>query len=267
MIRGGLEFGFHFSAYEKWLRANGSLSLLFGLMAFYLATRFRVIKPPQIVRTIIPILAVAILIITSNRSVWLAGMVCLLILWVHGQVPLRVQARMIGIVVLVPLIVTPFFTFSGIDVNDFFTERVEAFTDYETDSSASWRYIYWVEAIDKTIRNDKWLLGLGFGDHFQIEVFDELIETSPHNVYVTLFYHVGIVGLLLYLFWIMSCFRIARRTIPLRPADQAILLQAVVVIVALSAFGVAYTFEKDYTSWLFIGMAIAVASDGHVVKT
>ena len=88
------------------------------------------------------------------------------------------------------------------------------------DHNVTWRAIYWAEIINMTISNGSLFTGNGYGILYinpEFLQFDRLIQqisnyensftqaqvVSPHNSLIVFFYHLGIVGLLLFIFFLV----------------------------------------------------------------
>lgn len=84
------------------------------------------------------------------------------------------------------------------------------------DANASWRYLFWKDAILLNIESSAGFLGQGFGvpyinpkfDNFELLINQilwiddgtyEMFTTPTHNSLITMYYHLGLLGLLVYL--------------------------------------------------------------------
>ena len=133
LFKGSVIQGFSLSADEKWLSAFGSLALLYGLFAFFLLLKSKVIQPPKVLIPFLFFSGIIILIIASNRSVWLAGFVGLIYLILSGKAKIKEQI-LIGIVILIVVFFAMrLFSSEGFNFFSFMTDRFTAFTNSESD--------------------------------------------------------------------------------------------------------------------------------------
>jgi O-antigen ligase len=86
-----------------------------------------------------------------------------------------------------------------------------------------------------------------------------IVTKMLHNQYIQLLYQVGLIGLILYLAFITQMYvrmkRAYRETAD--PFYKMTALLGIVVMLGASAYYIAYDFEPF--TWLFVGLALAVA--------
>ena len=119
----------------------------------------------------------------------------------------------------------------------------------------------WKEAVKDIKQNP--LIGVGLGTHFNFVIgpYDELVTTSPHNLYITMPFQIGIPGLLAYLGFVGMLFyrfNTNRRESLLIPLDRALLTMGAVILVSMCAFYIAYTTEFGCISWAYLGLSASV---------
>ncbi len=245
----------------RWIGSYGALWILHGLVALFILTNKQKIN---LILFVLAFLAGGFLIVfTAHRSVWLATVIALLILYLLKEIKVTRQVQ-IALIALIAGSLT-YFAFHSVGYNpqEFVATRLLAFTDPEQDPNTYWRQYLWLASLEEIQRNP-WL-GNGLGKHFQlIDPAGNLITTSPHNLYVSIPFQIGIPGLILYLMFIGTLFiQFMRfRTYPFIPiGDQAIVTIGIVVLTAVSAYYVAYTMEWDWMSWTYIGLATSAISN------
>ncbi len=257
IIRGSILYSFRFGSYNKWLTSNANLALLMGITALYFGRKYRLVTLRNTVVSFLFMAFIFITLINSVRSVWLATIVAFLVLIFTRQISFKsyIIVGIFGIIVLA----TVFYVFEIQDKNIFYfiKTRSMAFTDYQKDPTANWRYLLWLESFKQIIQ--KLFIGKGLGYHFNLYLSRGVrITTSPHNLYISIAYQLGTVGLLLYIGFISQLFLQIRKTlkmqISLRP--RVIVLTAFVILLSSSFYYIAYTFE--YFTWLYVGLGIAV---------
>ena len=257
VISGGVLYYFRFEDYNKWLSNYGSLALIYGMFALFLLKSTETYKLNRTITSIIFLIGITIIVISSSRSAWLAGIAGLFILILFGQFKLN---NFFSLLLLFPILfysLVLLFEYSGIDMFIFFEKRLAAFIEYESDPTASWRYYFWLSTFDKI--KDNFLLGHGLGQHFQIYIpeYKETITTSPHNLYLTILFHSGLLGMVFYLFFIMNIFINMKKALTII-SERYIILTSIVVLFIVHFYGIAYSFEKDFFTWMYVGLGISV---------
>ena len=139
-------------------------------------------------------------------------------------------------------------------------------------NNATWRIILWEDIIKKSMQ--KPILGYGFGMLYNNETLKDMGWKygqdvgflDPHNSYLSILYRTGIVGLLIFLLFIISFF--IKMVIFLRDCrDSEIItymisiLSAFIFILVISFFMV--VLEGPYLGiflWVFIGLALSLAN-------
>lgn len=257
IVKGGLLYGFSIGAYKKWISANANIGLLAGMIGVIVGVRQKTIRLSSTRMLFLLSVFMLFTLINSHRSVWLATGVAILLLLLLKQLSLSRQIQFALAVFSAILIAGYLMTIFGLDITAFVEERFMAFTSYEQDSTASWRYYLWMEALQKI--RERPLSGAGLGLHFQlVDPQGNLITTSPHNLYITIAYQIGVVGLVLYLGFVAQLlwrFRSAMRRM-ITPVDRTILLSAAIALIATSTYYAAYVFS--HITWIFVGIAVGV---------
>ena len=256
LINGGVLYYFRFEEYNKWLSNFGSLALIYGMFALFLLKRTENLKLNRTITSIVFLIGITIIVISSSRSAWLAGIAGLFILILFGQFKIN---NFFSLLLLSPILfylLVLLFEYSGIDMFIFFEKRLAAFFEYESDPTASWRYFFWLSTFEKL--KDNILLGHGLGQHFQIYIpeFKETITTSPHNLYLTILFHTGILGTAFYLLFIVKAFIDMKKSLRII-SERYIILTSIVVLFIVHFYGIAYSFEKDFFTWMYVGLGIS----------
>lgn len=256
LFRGAYVHKFTFAAYAKWLYQHGSLGLLWGTLAVYLLHRFGYWRYGNFKYALLLATSMGLTVIASHRSVWLAAIVSVLVLFLMGHMRLGTLVKM-GMAMLTAALVVNF-AVEDLDLVGFIEERLVALTDPTEDETANWRYLIWMDAIDQSKAH--LLEGKGLGNYFMMRAPNGLIVTKMlHNQYVQLLYQVGLVGLLLYLALLVQMYVQMKRTYKetADPFYRMTALLGIIVMIGASAYYIAYDFEPF--TWLFVGLGIAVA--------
>ena len=139
-------------------------------------------------------------------------------------------------------------------------------------NNATWRTILWKDIIKKSMQ--KPILGYGFGMLYNNETVKDMGWEygadvgflDPHNSYLSILYRTGIVGLLIFLLFIISFFikmiRFLRDCLDLKISVYMIsILSAVIFILVISFFMV--VLEGPFLGiflWVFIGLALSLTN-------
>lgn len=136
------------------------------------------------------------------------------------------------------------------------------------------RTVWWQAVLDETIENDPWL-GLGFGydlsarfvREYYPDAGDEFSTRSPHNVVITIFGRMGLLGLVPFLVvagvMIQRTIRAARRG----PTPETALWCAAWAILTSACFGVVLEGPMGaVVFWITLGIANAAAHESTAPK-
>jgi O-antigen ligase len=241
----------------RFISASGALAVLYGLIALFVMKNRGLWKASALWFVLTSIVAVVLIIFTGHRSVWLATVTALITLYFLREIKFT-RLVQVGLIGLLAGMVAYFALFSvGHNPVEFIETRLLAFINPEQDPTAYWRYSLWIASLEG-IRQNTWL-GNGLGKHFQlIGPGGELITTSPHNLYVSIPFQIGIPGLLLYLGFIAVFFIqlvLLRRNQLLLVTDKVISSLGITILAASHAYYVAYTMELDWMTWAYAGLA------------
>lgn len=265
LIKGAFIQSFSLNAYEKWLSAFGSIGLLYGLFAFYLYTKYEKIKIPAILKALIFTLGLVVLIIASNRSVWLAGVIGFIALIVLKEIKLRNQIAVILLILIVFSITTKIFTSEGYNFSNFFYTRLEAFTDYQRDPSSVWRYYIWSSIIESIAKEP--MFGYGLGGNFGIFVsaINTVLGNSPHNFYLAMLYALGATGIILFFLFLFMYIKNLVKIKMLDSTDYIIKTNSFVVTACMLTYWIAYSTEKDFFTWCFLGLGFSIIINKKII--
>ena len=246
----------------RFLSSYANLALLWGIVGLYVADRQRLINLRGPLFYALVIGFGALTLFNNHRSVWMSTLVSLVILLFLRRLSPRRQLQVgIGVfIIVIAFSLTP--NSLNEEIGGFIQERSSAFTDVEEDRTASWRLLLWQQAISAI--QEKPIQGVGLGQNFQLaDALGRTITTSPHNEYITLAYHGGIVGLAIYLYFIASLLlKIRSRLLQASLArERAIYFATLTVILVVSLYYIAYTTETDFMTWFFIGLGIAALAN------
>ncbi|MEL7342156.1 MAG: O-antigen ligase family protein, partial [Bacteroidota bacterium] len=203
-FRGGYVHKFRFEAYAKWLYMHGSLGLLWGTLALYLAQQFGFWRRSKLLFAILIACSLGLTIIASHRSVWLAAFVAVFVLFLMGYFKFGTIIKMGAALFFAAIVIN--FTYTEINLVGFVQERLVALTDPAEDETASWRVLIWIDALEQS----KAFIfeGKGLGNYFTTRLPNgAIVEVMLHNQYIQLIYQVGAIGLFLYITFVIQMYR------------------------------------------------------------
>lgn len=256
LINGALAHGFAISRSTRWMVAQVNLALILCIGGWFVARRTGFWTNATIPFLALLTATLVLVIVCNHRSVWMVSaglMVCFALfrLISIGRVVALVTGLVISIAALDLLT-------RDVDVLEFIRTRMGAFTSFREDSTASWRADVWSVAIEQARAHP--FFGKGFGNYFYLELPDGRIVTSIlHNLYIQIGLQLGLVGLLLYLAFVIGTLKILWRTYRDAPDVHSYTLSVcgIVALVGGTMFYMAYGF--DPVTWLFVGLGLAAA--------
>lgn len=258
LLKGAFIQNLSFEAYEKWLSAFGSLALLYGLFALYMYRKYDNIKISRAVIILTFTLGIIILLIASNRSVWLAGVTGFIFLIFQKEVNIKNQFVLLLVFLFVFVIAYLLFTTEGYDFRIFFSNRLNAFLDYQNDPTASWRFYIWSSIIQSI--PEKLMFGFGLGGNFDIYIpeLNNVLGNSPHNFYLAMLYELGLMGVLLFFIFIVKYIKDLVKLRTLLLSDNIMRKISFIVIACLVGYWIAYSTEKDFFTWCYLGLGFSI---------
>ena len=266
VLRGGIFndfaiFGSGAGHGDRWFTAAGGLAMLVGVTALVVGHHFRTSKAGGLKIIVATVLFVALALLNPHRSVWLAstvaatGLVVLRLVPLHRQI---VTGLVVMLVAAAVFITAPQFVGEGVTV---LGQRAAAFTSPEADPTTAWRIHLWSQALAEV--RDQPILGIGLGRHFRfVDQAGHLITTSPHNFYITLLLHAGAIGTTLFIMFAISTVATVFRAVRNEEADdrdRTVMLTALVSLMAMGAFFLAYSSEFAHLSWAVTGLGLSTA--------
>ncbi|MFQ5890495.1 MAG: O-antigen ligase family protein [Gemmatimonadota bacterium] len=245
------------------LNASGALALLCGMIGFKVAMDSGHGQNGRLIFLGYCMVAGSLLLFTAHRSVWLACGVAVLLMAVTRTLKIRPAAGLLLALTLGYPLAAVALRHVGYEPAEFLLSRAAVFVNPQQDATGSWRYYLWQEAIQAV--SSEPLLGVGLGRHFGLAGPDRtLVYSSPHNLYVTILFHAGVLGLLLYL---LFAGRLARSLLRHRTGDggkqttdRVIAGAAFIILGSAHAYYVAYVLE--WITWVYVGIGAAVLAHG-----
>lgn len=237
--------GWSFSWSDRLFPAQVSLGLLLGLTALWQCRSW--LRAPRLILYIVTGLGAIEIVLDAHRSVWVATAGVLVILSVSksGWVPTVRRAAAVMVAVLAAVLLA---LFTRINVWSVLAERGQA--ALERSDTASWRELVWKATLEQFYASPTAGRGLGLYWSTYIEELGGEVTTFPHNLYLMILAHLGVVGMLLFIWlWLAAwrCLLPGRKSRhPISPAggrpDELAWL-GMAVLAGSAAWGIAYGFE------------------------
>jgi O-antigen ligase len=240
-----------------------SLGILYGMMALIYARKYELLNLRSVVVWATSFLAIIMVLVDGHRSVWLAALAGLAMLFLTGE--MSVPRSTLYVITLLLFVAGIILILPGFDrfLLAYIDQRTTAFTDYRNDTTASWRAAIWTNLLGKITLSP--FTGEGFGGWWRIRMSGagEVLTVSPHSLYIQSLVKIGAIGLSLYvlIIWklVKEFWRFLKREGARAKPEYVLIATAFVVLVASHAFYVAYAFEC-YT-WSFVGLGLAAVRD------
>lgn len=250
----GSNSGWDVGPTNRFFSASLSLGLLYGLLSIFLGKKYKLVNINSILLWLLSIPIVALILVDSHRSVWVASFITLLMLILLKEIDLGLMVRYIPALFFLILIVISIASLAGLDVIDYVATRgSEIFKPQATEGTAAWRLEQWRIAMHSFQRSP--IQGIGFGGYWETGF-------SPHSLYVQTLVKLGLVGMFLYAGIVITLFvkmylwlkYHCNKTLH----EQAIVTTSLIILLAGHAFYSVYAFE-EYTL-LFVGLGMSVVN-------
>jgi putative inorganic carbon (hco3(-)) transporter len=178
------------------------------------------------VRVLLFLLAAALgaeLLLTETRGAWIAAIVGILVI---GAV---LDRRLLLAALVTPVLLVAFVP----SVAERVTSTVPDPSEPRTESSLTWRLEHWTEVLPMV--DESPITGVGLGET------DRRTGKQPHNDFLLVLVEMGIVGMLVYLWFlgaaVVTGFRATRRVL-----DRTLAVEPIVEAVTVALFGYAIAF-------------------------
>jgi O-antigen ligase len=225
--------------------------------------------------TIILVLQLLCLLFTLSRGAWLAllaGIIPFLPL-VSRRVGKASQLAIMGVVLLVALAVVAIFLILSVRGELIFGRPLPLaphFSRIRAETNQA-RLVTWETTL--TLIPERWLLGYGpatydlaYGKHFPPQQFPELYQLrldDPHNLFLYLATAVGLLGLLVFCWLILSFYQQMLAALRSQKSNQMQKLSVAAVAGGATAYLVQAQFSTDEIAlatlfWLFLAMSSAM---------
>ena len=240
-----------------------SLQLTYAVFTLILFRELRVLPMPTWVVMSVAVVGFGLSIAPVHRSVLLA-LAVLVVMSVFARRLSIGRLMVLGVVALSVIFIAGLLSVqAGYDPVSFVKGQSRAFYDPIEDANSHWRMVLWEGAI-ADIRGSP-VAGMGLGRHFQlVGVQGDIVTTSPHNAYVTIAYHLGGVGLLIYLGFVITLFRsfvLLSKSRELLASDRACAELSMLVLVSSHGFFLAYSIEHNFVTFVLIGLGCSVLAN------
>lgn len=176
--------------------------ILIGLIISLSFIRIQNISPLKKVFYYFSIILMSIgILLTMQRSLWIATAISITASYLLDLISRKENFKesLLKLSILGLLLLSVFFVFNKISLDtDVLLERTEKMQQGEMDSSLAIRIYTFIKVLDITKNDAIWGRGLGDAAHFPL--LTSKIKNLVDNSYIALFWKMGIIGLVLFLY-------------------------------------------------------------------
>lgn len=213
-------------------------------------------------------ICLVMVLLADHRSVWLAGVVCVMAysafnmlgLWGRSTIVARVLIPALGVMAMLlffALVSTNLAdSVLGQERGQILRTRANAIINPEEDGTAKWRMERWDMIIERVDSENKGWVGFDIGEYSKMTASEMGYTAVAHNAYVDQYSRFGLLGCILYLGFFFICVRNVLLQIKhgnLDPMSLAYLRCILMVMVAGHAYALAYGFEGTVIVFMCLG--------------
>jgi len=250
---------------SRYLPADISLGLVFGLTALTLARRHGVLRVPLWLLGGLGCVVATVVVVDSHRSAWLAALVLLLALIVLGELPLSRTWQWGAMLALLVAVAFVALGFMNVDPVAYVGERGAAILNPEQDPTSAWRLAIWRQQLPVIASHP--LAGRGFGGYWDIRVPElaQSVTVFPHSLYILILVKLGMVGFALYgatVVAVLGCLTRVRRAVDRArdPLGYVLMTLGLAVTAAGLTYSTVYGLDAYSPLWVGLGLAAAAGS-------
>jgi O-antigen ligase len=249
------------------LNAPGTLIIGLAMFSMIIHRIYKMVVFGPIVDLILLFLLCVIVLLSGQRTVWLAvGAGFMLLLWFYR----RRSAVMTKVVMFAAFgvfgLVVGFAVFP--EAGSRLTEKFAGIIDPSEDTTASWRMEGWRQQLSR-LQGAKLIFGEGLGGYYKWRFSGETITVAPHNIYVQLMLKFGLFGLTMYGLLALEFFRkaLAARK-KLKPGPwRAYIETGILTFGAGHVYMVGYGFEPIMLTFVAVALSAAALSQSTLRTT
>jgi hypothetical protein len=247
---------------SRFFPAPTSLGLVFGWLALLIACERDLVAFPTWLARVLGFPVVAIAIVDSHRSAWIAVFALLVFLLFVGRHTLAQRIRILAAGTAIAAVLIVAATAAGLGFWGFVTSRARAIVDPASDPTSAWRLAIWSSNLAQWRHH--MLGGVGFGAYYAGSAEAGLAMTlQPHSLWVQTLVSMGAVGLAM----LAALFVVVGATLWEALKSQrrrggasldALMVEfGLGILVASLAYLTVYSF--DYYACIWVGLGLAAA--------
>ncbi len=204
--------------------------ILIGLIISLSFIRIKDISPLKKIFYYFSIILMSVgILLTMQRSLWIATAISITVFYLLDLISRKMNLKesLLKLSILGLLLFSVLFVFNKISLDtDVLIERTEKMQKGEMDSSLAIRIYTFIKVLDITKNDAIWGRGLGDSAHFPL--LSNNIKNLVDNSYIALFWKMGIIGLLLFLYLFT---KVLWKLIYVIKTTKDILIQSISIIV------------------------------------
>lgn len=258
----GMMKGWVFGAENRFLNSQIYLGMVYSLTLIWLCNKYKYLRFSKNILLISLFPFAFFFIIDSHRSVWLAAITMLGILFYINELKVGKLIKVIPLILVISAVVFSIINKTGLNPTKYVEERGSAFVNPEADQTSYWRLIMWSLQIEKFINSP--IIGEGFGGYWTVVLPDgQIVNVSPHSYYVQTLVKVGLIGMALYLLIVFKLFSRLKQFLKIAKKknnpEMPLIILGFCVLITMHIYYIVYSLE--YYSLFYIGLAAAVILD------
>jgi O-antigen ligase len=222
------------------ISANGALILLFTIFSILIAHANKLVIASKTIDNVMVGLFIPLVIIPHHRTVFLAGILGLFLLFeLHQRKVFFVLKAATTSVILLAGICIAFTSVPKFERT--LMKALAGIANPSADHTASWRMEGWRQQL-VPLSESELLFGKGLGSYYSWDYQNQEVTVGPHNAYVEIVLKFGVLGLAVYALLALSFLRrmfAARKKLPPGPARAYIEM-------GIANFGAAHAIMTGY---------------------
>ena len=237
---------------------NSSSVLFIAVLFIYFVAYNRLRTDKKTISYFLVVFLLFIIIFQQHRSVWMFTFAALL---TYGVKSSAITARSLGKLTLPLVLILIFATIYSqmspgalSSISESLSQSFQGILTPEADETSNWRLLYLQSAMSGI--GEHLIFGVGFKETMEIYIGNQISLTSPHSFYLALLMYYGLMGLTIFLIYIVDVIMKLNRSIKANWNDasqRSYYLFVQCCIVGFLAFGLAYGF--DPIMFLIFGLA------------
>ncbi|KAB2880960.1 O-antigen ligase family protein [bacterium] len=256
----GIMTGWDYGPENRFMHSSVSLAMSEAFLAYIIFQKYGLMSKNLLQTFALSFPVFLLVIVDSHRSVWLCLVVFVAFLFFIKELRVSKIFKLAIPLVVTLVLVSMILEKNRMDLVGYISERSIAYVDYEEDPTSAWRVAIWINAFEVILQYP--LAGIGFGGHWEAITMPgttEGMNLFPHSIYIMTLVKLGVIGLILYLWYVLRIGKILYRAVEtcgdFLHIEKGYVVLALGYLLVINVYGLVYGFE--HLSWLFVGLGLA----------